>query len=757
MNIRNRLILLVALPLVFLLIFTWMTLSQSMKMRADAESVRFGIEKTVVISDLIHSLQAERGYSAGYIASNTGKFGTQMMTARSNTDAAIQRYVEISEAVEKAVPHYAEGVQGRLNELTEIRSQVSSLNIDVPSMAGFYTAKVEDLLSISMALVGGGEQIIRDKSNVYLELMLAKEAAGLERAIGTGAFSSGVFSPDTLKHFISLEANQNAHFHDALILAPQNRVNAIKSLKDGEQGIEVNQMRIDAKLIAFGKVPSVTADQWFNATTQRINAMKAVEDQLAADLAVSTAKIGDRLTMVVIVSAVLSLFALVATIFVAYLQYQKIAPPISRLADAIKKIGDGDYSVEVTDQNRKDEIGQFSGTLVEVRDNLAAAEETRTKAEAERKRLAQEQETVVDALTINLKKLSEGDLTAQIDQEFAPDYEQLKADFNGAVSQLNSLIRTVTDNAGNIRSNSQEITQAADDLSQRTENQAATLEETAAALDELTASVKSAAEGADKASNVVGEAKHNAESSGEVVQNAVSAMSEIEKSSTQISQIIGVIDDIAFQTNLLALNAGVEAARAGEAGRGFAVVASEVRALAQRSSDAAKEIKTLISASSQQVDKGVDLVGQAGSALKEIVSSVADINNLVSEIAGSAKEQSIGISEINTAVNQMDQGTQQNAAMVEETTAASHSLKQEAEELVRVVSRFKTDEGEKYGEHEAHEVDVKHSTAVAEAPSAPVSSGQDVAQQQARAAAFMANGSAAVDMQAAADDDWQDF
>lgn len=751
MNIKFRLILLVTLPLVFLLIFTWMTLSQSMKMRADAESVRFGIEKTVIISDLIHTLQAERGYSAGYVASNSEKFGAQMMTARSNVDAAIKRYMEISASVEKAVPQYAIGVQDRLNELTEMRTQVSSLNTNVPTLAGFYTAKVEDLLSISMALVGGGEQIIRDKSNVYLELMLAKEAAGLERAIGTGAFSSGAFSPDTMKHFISLEANQNAHFHDALILAPQNRVNAIQSLKDGAQSADVNRMRVEAKLIAFGKVSTVTADEWFSAATQRINAMKAVEDQLATDLADSTAKIGDRLTMTVILSAVLSLFALVATIFVAYLQYLKIAPPISRLANAIKKIGNGDYSVEITDRNRKDEIGQFSDTLVEVRDNLAAAEETRTKAEAERKRLAEEQETVVNSLTVNLKKLSDGDLTAEIEDEFAPDYEQLKIDFNGAVKQLNSLIKTVTENASGICSNSQEITQAADDLSHRTENQAATLEETAAALDELTASVKSAAEGADKANTVVHGAKQSAESSGEVVQNAVSAMSEIEKSSTQISQIIGVIDDIAFQTNLLALNAGVEAARAGEAGRGFAVVASEVRALAQRSSDAAKEIKTLISASSQHVEKGVDLVGQAGGALKEIVSSVADINNLVSEIAGSAKEQSIGISEINTAVNQMDQGTQQNAAMVEETTAASHSLKQEAEELVRLVSRFKTDDGEGF------DMPQERAPVRSAAPSSS-SGGQDIAQQQARAASFIANGSAAVDMHAEqADDDWQDF
>ena len=309
-----------------------------------------------------------------------------------------------------------------------------------------------------------------------------------------------------------------------------------------------------------------------------------------------------------------------------------------------------------------------------------------------RKEMEKAQAEVVDQLSEGLESLADGDLTYRLDQPFTEDYEKIRSSFNSAVDRLQEAITGVVENANGINTGASEVSQAADDLSRRTENQAATLEETAAALDELTASVKSAADGANKANAAVSDAKGNAESSGAVVQNAVAAMSEIEKSSSQISQIIGVIDDIAFQTNLLALNAGVEAARAGDAGRGFAVVASEVRALAQRSSDAAKEIKGLISDSSQQVEKGVDLVGQAGNALKDIVESVADISTLVNEIAASAHEQSTGISEINTAVNQMDQGTQQNAAMVEQTTAASHTLTSDAETLVQLVSRFKTNQ-----------------------------------------------------------------
>ncbi len=324
-----------------------------------------------------------------------------------------------------------------------------------------------------------------------------------------------------------------------------------------------------------------------------------------------------------------------------------------------------------------------------------ASEESQRRADAERSAgaaaVAREQAQVVEAIGTGLDRLSRGDLVFRLQDPFASSYEQLRADYNAAMAELQDTIRVVSGNTEGIRSGTDEISRAADDLSRRTEQQAGSLEETAAALDEITATVTKTAEAAAHARRVVDAAQTDAGRSGEVVRSAVEAMSEIEKSSVQISQIIGVIDEIAFQTNLLALNAGVEAARAGDAGRGFAVVASEVRALAQRSAEAAKEIKALISASSAQVRTGVDLVGETGKALSRIAVQVAEINGTVSEIAASTREQSTALAEVNTAVNQMDQVTQQNAAMVEQTTAASHSLTQEAEALALLIARFTVD------------------------------------------------------------------
>ena len=434
-----------------------------------------------------------------------------------------------------------------------------------------------------------------------------------------------------------------------------------------------------------------------------------------------------------------------------------IAGPVTAMTNAMRRLASGDNAVEVPAQGRKDEIGDMAAAVAYFKDSEAekvrieaaavehrqAADRERAANEAEKAEVARNDAVAITALNEALDHMAGGDLTHRITTAFAPKTESLKSNFNAAADRMQQAIQAIGAATGGVNSGSDEIAEASDNLSRRTEQQAASLEETAAALDEITATVRKTAAGAKEASQVVATARSDAERSGRIVSQAVSAMTEIETSSNQVSQIIGVIDEIAFQTNLLALNAGVEAARAGEAGRGFAVVAQEVRALAQRSADAAKEIKTLISTSTAQVETGVDLVGQTGEALNRIVEQVASIDALMKEISASTTEQATGLHEVNTAVNQMDQVVQQNAAMVEEATAATHSLKNEARALSEMVSRFRVGQT-------AQAAPAARPAARAPAPTRPVSR---PAAPVSRPSAPVSRGNTAV----AVSEDWEEF
>jgi len=373
---------------------------------------------------------------------------------------------------------------------------------------------------------------------------------------------------------------------------------------------------------------------------------------------------------------------------------------LSTLVQQTTRLADGDLTVEITDAQGSGDIAQMGQALTVFKENAAAriqAEEEARRIEAvanekqeqERRRQTRVVRDVEDALT----RLARGELTHAIpspaNDPFPAEYEELRTAFNTVASNLADTMSRIVSVAEQVRGGSDEITSAAQDLSGRAETQAATLEQSAAALNELTESVRSTAELAKTAENVTRDNRMIAEEGTAIVRDAITAMQKIEKSSDQITRIIGVIDDIAFQTNLLALNAGVEAARAGEAGRGFAVVASEVRGLAQRASDSAREIKGLISESAQQVEAGSSLVTRTGGSLEQILHKAKDVSDQASSIAIAAADQSSALGEINSGVNQLDQVTQQNAAVAEQTNAAASSLQQQADILLGELSNFK--------------------------------------------------------------------
>ena len=423
--------------------------------------------------------------------------------------------------------------------------------------------------------------------------------------------------------------------------------------------------------------------------------------------------------------------SLLGTMIVAWTSKKMICDSYVGTVVRMEGLARGDFDSPIAYTEYKDCVGRMTKAMEVFRTNgITVAEATA------------EQQQVVAGLGAGLAKLAASDLSHRIEEPFSADYERLRVDFNRAMDAVAEVMAAVMEATSGINNGASDIRQASDDLSQRTEQQAASLEETAAAMDEITGTVRETATGASRANAVVGEARQEAEQSGDVVRRAVDAMSGIERGSAEISEIISVIDGIAFQTNLLALNAGVEAARAGDAGKGFAVVASEVRALAQRSADAAKDVKAKIMASSAQVAAGVELVSETGRALQRIIGRIGEISSLVGSIATSAEQQATGLQQVNTAVSEMDGVTQQNAAMVEQATAAARSLAEEADELARQVARFTLAEGQRAA---------ASTLPVHKLQSRAAEAGRKIARSARRRAG---GGSAAV---AVAEDDWSDF
>jgi methyl-accepting chemotaxis protein len=516
--------------------------------------------------------------------------------------------------------------------------------------------------------------------------------------------AQAAYVPDILSQYEASKIALLKFLDDAAALTPQNRaelakfrqqaVDVLKALDEVVASDSKGDQATARSLLAQidPEVAKWRADlrKWNDANQ---HAIIAKSDFLTAQT---------NATIITSLGILIALFAgfVGLSLFVAT---RGITKPIDRLRHRMQSLAEGNISDEIPGKQRSDEVGEMSRAVEVFLQNALDRIRLEDEADAnrslsEKERAAQEAQRAKDAADIEfasnhvakgLAALADGDVSYRIHDVFVPQVDYVRQDFNRSAEKLESALKNVAENARGINAGTNEIRSAAEDLSKRTEQQAAAVEQTAAALEEITTTMKDSTRRAQEAGQLVGRARAGAEQSGEVVRKAVIAMERIEKSSDEIGNIIGVIDEIAFQTNLLALNAGVEAARAGDAGKGFAVVAQEVRELAQRSAHAAKEIKALITTSNSQVQEGVQLVGETGRALETIVSEVQEINRHVSAIVDSAQEQASGLQQINTAVNQMDQDTQKNAAMVEETTAATHGLAKEVGSLTALLGQFK--------------------------------------------------------------------
>ncbi|MFP5076208.1 methyl-accepting chemotaxis protein [Rhizobium sp. YIM 134829] len=459
------------------------------------------------------------------------------------------------------------------------------------------------------------------------------------------------------------------------------------------------------RLYAEGSLKEAAAQRALTAAYEalgpQVTAVSAAYETQRAATLIENANVGER-NLKLAAGLILAVMASLAC--AVWLVGRSITRPVVAMTRAMRELASGQTTLLIPSLNTRNEFGAMAGALDSFRQAAIAkrqleeeAAEARANAEGERLRLQSEAEAEARArlvqatggLAEGLRRLAAGDLAFELKEPFAPDFESLRGDLNQTLARLADVMASIAQSSTSIQGGSQEIASSADDLSRRTEQQAASLEETAAALDEITANVANSSKRSQDAHQLVRDVNQAAVRTRALVGETLDAMRRIESSSEMISGIIGVIDGLAFQTNLLALNAGVEAARAGDAGRGFAVVAQEVRALAGRSADAAREIKTLVQLSTQDVKDGVHSVRETGDALTTISSRVADINGQMEAIALAAREQAAGLEEINRAVNLLDQGTQQNAAMVEENTAASALLMEEAQSLRDLVGVFK--------------------------------------------------------------------
>ncbi|WP_244481087.1 methyl-accepting chemotaxis protein [Rhizobium sp. Leaf371] len=431
--------------------------------------------------------------------------------------------------------------------------------------------------------------------------------------------------------------------------------------------------------------------------------VRALAALATSTLESSVAKANGESRKYTVIAAGGSLLSVVLFLGGLWLLRHRAIVPLVKIGRYMNVLARGDYSQDVPLAARHDEIGSmiesvsiFRNAAIERQQMRLAAEQERSLSDAERadqqrrrEREAEELKIVVEALGAGLARLADCNIRETLDEPFADRFDSLRCDFNNSIATFQETLEQVLGKTNELSGSAAEMHEAADQLCKRTEQQAAALEQTSAALEQVAATVRSSAERATETRDLVRAANDCATLSGTVVGDAVNAMRRIEASSTQIGQIIHVIDEIAFQTNLLALNAGVEAARAGEAGKGFAVVAQEVRELAQRSAKAAKDITALVKTSTADVSDGVRLVDQTGKALDQITLYVADIDDKVDAMTTASREQSVGLQEISTAVNAIDQMTQANAAMVEETTAISANLSEDASVLTDLVGGFK--------------------------------------------------------------------
>ena len=657
----------------------------SLKHAADRqEAIRDVAAETVIVSGLIHELQKERGFSAGFTASRGQNFPEALAQQRLDTDARVTRFRDGITLYRSLATEEIAAVTEGLEQLAERRGAIDRFATTVPELAGYYTGIINGLLRASGEL---RQRSGNDRIAILMEAAdlvgQAKESAGLERAMGATGLGAEIFPDAVHKRFVDLGAAQLAFIaHAGMVLEQQDFVDTLLSLPAGEA---IGPMRDSIAGLAYGGEVNFTAPEWFAASTEWIDTLREVEVGLINDL-LTVAEAAHAATMNdLLLRGGLTAVLLATTAALALVLGETLTRRLRALTNVMNEFVEGRFEAWVPHIKARGEIGGMASSIYRFKQLSRAAIQKRERDEAQ---LNARHAQVVELMTDGLRALASADLTLNFKEPLAEEYDSIRHDFNTATARLREVMQSLAATVAELQSRSGDMRSSASDLADRTTTQVAMIARTAETVASLTETLAATSGALKDAKGLADEARGRADQSGQVVSNAVAAMDRISESSGRISQITTVIEDISFQTNLLALNAGVEAARAGESGKGFAVVAMEVQSLASRSADAALEIKKLLDESAVEVRGGVDLVGETGQSLAAILDQIRRVDRVISEVSFAAEGQARELQEINMSMRQLSDLTGQNTKVADSSRETASELEERSQHLGALLSEF---------------------------------------------------------------------
>ena len=657
-----------------------LAVASSSVVRADEQSA---------INDLIHELQKERGYSAGFVASTGKNFARNLVRQRTETDRVVPPVLQQTRvlAADRAVEFGR--AEAAIGQLERFRLDVKNLNVNVPDVANFYTRIVNDLLLVAYPLGfdSSTEQFTALQSSRAL-LAAAKERAGLERAMGSTGLSAG-FSTEIYEIFL-----QHAGAQQALIGETAKRLNSTLLSDTLYDTPEIAALQTARETIVRGAATNeygaLSPAQWFQISTAWIDVLRDAENKKTNDIGLFAATTESESIANLRYTTLFGALSILVIGILAIGSFEWMIHRIKVLTTVVDGFAKGDFTKNVPNINSKDEISKMARAIYHFKQETVAlrreAEEMKTMDEAD---LNAKHGQVVALVTEGLAALARSDLSCHFDQRIDGGYDQIREDFNSASAQLRDVLRAIATTVADLDQAASGMNKSALDLASRTNEQVETIRDTASRVNDLSSEVEVVGQEIVSASSLAGTAREQATASAVVMREAVAAMDRIRTSSEQIGAIISMIEDISFQTNLLALNAGVEAARAGSAGLGFAVVASEVRALAQRASQAAMDIKALVDESGSHVKAGGDLVDQTGAALDDISEGIMLVDDVLARVAAGSKSQILSLRSLSKAVNEINELAGGNMAMADDTKSSSHEIALRSQQLAGLIQDFK--------------------------------------------------------------------